>query len=80
MCTDTVKAHGGQVDDEARQRREAAIHAAAYALLAEHGYGGTSMLRVARAARASNETLYRWYGGKDGLFTAMVRAAFSSMP
>lgn len=61
------------MDEDARQRREAAIHAAAYRLLAAHGYGGTSMLRVARAAQASNETLYRWYGDKDGLFTAMVR-------
>lgn len=59
--------------ETARQRREAAIHTAAYDLLAQHGYGGTSMLRVARAAQASNETLYRWYGDKDGLFTAMVR-------
>jgi len=61
------------MNDTARQKREAAIHAAAYELLAGHGYGGTSMLRVARAAQASNETLYRWYGDKDGLFTAMVR-------
>ncbi|MDQ1850076.1 TetR/AcrR family transcriptional regulator [Gemmobacter fulvus] len=61
------------MDDKTRQRREATIHAAAYALLAQHGYGGTSMLRIARAAHASNETLYRWYGDKDGLFTAMAR-------
>ena len=60
--------------DSTRHQREAEIHAAAYALLAQHGYGGTSMLRVAKAAKASNETLYRWYGDKDGLFTAMVRA------
>lgn len=61
------------MDEETRQRRETAIFEAAYVLLAEHGYGGTSMLRVARAAKASNETLYRWYGDKDGLFSAMVR-------
>ena len=60
--------------DTQRSQREVAIHAAAYDLLARHGYGGTSMLRVAQAAKASNETLYRWYGDKDGLFTAMVRA------
>ncbi len=60
--------------DNSRQQRETEIYAAAYALLAQHGYGGTSMLRVAKAAKASNETLYRWYGDKDGLFTAMVRA------
>lgn len=62
------------MDNNMRQRREAAIHDAAYSLLEKYGYGGTSMLRVARAAKASNETLYRWYGNKDGLFTAMVRA------
>ena len=32
------------------------------------------MLRIAKAAKASNETLYRWYGDKDGLFLEMVRA------
>lgn len=61
------------MDDTNRKRRAAAIYAAAYDLLAQFGYGGTSMLRIARAAQASNETLYRWYGDKDGLFTAMVR-------
>lgn len=62
------------MDDEARQKRQAGIHSAAYELLAQHGYGGTSMLRIAKAAKASNETLYRWYGDKDGLFLEMVRA------
>ncbi|MFV0475432.1 MAG: TetR/AcrR family transcriptional regulator [Pikeienuella sp.] len=59
--------------EEERQQRHEAISAAAYEQLARHGYGGASMLRIARAARASNETLYRWYGDKDGLFTAMAR-------
>lgn len=62
------------MNDDARRKRETAIFRAAYDLLALHGYAGTSMLRVAKAARASNETLYRWYGDKDGLFKAMVRA------
>lgn len=61
------------MDDDARRKRQAEIFRAAYDLLAEHGYGGASMLRIAKAAKASNETLYRWYGDKDGLFTAMVR-------
>lgn len=61
------------MDDRTKRQREVAIFAAAYAQLAEHGYGGASMLRIAKAAKASNETLYRWYGDKDGLFTAMVR-------
>ena len=59
--------------DEARTKRAEEIEAAAYRLLEERGYDGLSMQAVAKAAKASNETLYRWYGDKDGLFLAMVR-------
>lgn len=59
---------------EARAKREAEIHAAAARLVAERGYGATSMLTIAKAANASNETLYRWYGDKLGLFKSMVVA------
>ena len=52
--------------------RRAAIEAVAFELLRERGYDSTSMLAIARAANASNETLYRWYGNKQGLFTALV--------
>ena len=58
--------------DPDRAAREARIEAAAYAVLAERGYAGASMLTIARRARASNETLYRWYGDKTGLFAALV--------
>ena len=60
------------MNEREREKRHKAISKAAYALLARHGYSGTSMLRIAKAAKASNETLYRWYGNKDGLFKAMV--------
>lgn len=60
--------------DDKRQARMREIEAVAYELLAEQGYDGTSMLAVAKRARASNETLYRWYGDKKGLFASMVRA------
>ncbi len=61
------------MDSAARGKRESAIFNAAYDILSQHGYGGASMLRIAKAAKASNETLYRWYGDKDSLFKAMVR-------
>ncbi|WP_237352646.1 TetR family transcriptional regulator [Rhizobium leguminosarum] len=32
------------------------------------------MLDIAKAAKASNETLYRWYGDKNGLFQTMVES------
>lgn len=56
-----------------KQKRHQEISEAAYALLEKHGYGGTSMLSIAKAAGASNETLYRWYGDKQILFAAMVQ-------
>ncbi len=58
--------------DDKKQARQDTIIAAAYAVIAKHGYEGASMLRIAKAAKASNETLYRWYGDKTGLFEAMV--------
>lgn len=61
------------MSDSQKQARHQAITQAAYALLAEKGYGGTSMLAVAKAAKASNETMYKWYGDKQGLFETMVR-------
>ncbi|MGJ8609902.1 MAG: TetR/AcrR family transcriptional regulator [Octadecabacter sp.] len=57
---------------ENREKREAQIVEAAYELLEQKGFSGVSMLGVARAAKASNETLYRWYGDKQGLFMALV--------
>ena len=58
--------------DEKRSIRQQQIETAAYALLEKKGYGGTSMSGIAKQARASNETLYNWYGDKQGLFRALV--------
>lgn len=57
---------------ENRAERERQIADAAYAVLAEKGFAGLSMLAVAKRAKASNETLYRWYGDKIGLFRALI--------
>lgn len=58
--------------DDKKQERHAQIATAAYELLATKGYAGSSMLAVAKRAKASNETLYRWYGSKSGLFSALI--------
>lgn len=58
--------------EDRRAARRTQIEEAAYALLAERGLTGTSMLEIAKRARASNETLYRWYGDKQGLMAALV--------
>ena len=57
--------------DKRTARREQ-IETAAYELLRERGYAGTSMLAVAKRAKASNETLYNWYGDKVGLVRTLV--------
>ena len=57
---------------EKRSIRQQQIEAAAYKLLEIKGYGGTSMQGIAKQAKASNETLYNWYGDKQGLFHALV--------
>ena len=59
---------------EAREKKKAAIFEAAYSILQEKGYKGTSMLAVAKAAKASNETMYNWFGDKQGLLVAMIEA------
>ncbi|WP_136636313.1 TetR/AcrR family transcriptional regulator [Pseudooceanicola onchidii] len=59
--------------EDRRARRAAEIEDAAYAVLEAKGYDGLTMLAVAKAAKASNETLYRWYGDKSGLFEALIR-------
>lgn len=58
--------------DESKAERQREIEAVAYRLIRDRGYGGVSMLAIAKEAKASNETLYRWYGNKRGLLTAMV--------
>ena len=58
--------------EEKRSQRQQQIETAAYEVLEAKGYGGTSMQGIAKQARASNETLYNWYGDKQGLFQALV--------
>lgn len=60
--------------EDTKAARQAEIEKEAYKLLTERGYRGTSMLGIAKAAKASNETLYRWYGDKNGLFKTMVES------
>lgn len=57
---------------DARQARRDQIESAAYEVLESKGHAGLSVLAVAKAARASNETLYRWYGDKTGLIRALI--------
>ena len=48
--------------------------AAALEELIEHGYERVTMLGIASRAGSSKETLYRWFGSKEGLFAALIEA------
>jgi len=62
-----------------RLLRENRIEEAAYALLAERGFAGCSMLSVAKRAGSSNQTLYAWFGGKVGLMRWLVERNAASV-
>lgn len=59
---------------EKQAERRAQIEAAAFEVLEAVGYKKASMLQIARKAKASNETLYAWYGNKQGLFSSLISA------
>ncbi len=60
-----------QADPEATQRR---ILVAAGALFSEQGAGDTSMRQIASAAQVSLATLHYYFGGKQDLYRACIRA------
>lgn len=52
--------------------RQAAVLEAAFALLVEGGERALTTSGIARAANCSKESLYKWFGDRDGLLSAMV--------
>src|SRR5690606_27535707 len=63
-----IKQHG---EDEPTPRQGEVLDAV-LALLVE-GKDAVTMNAVARRASCSKETLYKWFGDRDGLMTATVR-------
>ena len=59
--------NGGEPTERQREVLDAAL-----ALLVEEG-DRVTMTSVARRASCSKETLYKWFGDRDGLLTATVR-------
>lgn len=63
---------GQPISDEVPSAREQEVLSVVLDLMVEEG-DGFSMASVARRASCSKETLYRWYGDRDGLLTATVQ-------
>ncbi|RDE08953.1 TetR/AcrR family transcriptional regulator [Pelagibacterium lacus] len=60
------------ISDDTLTDRQKDVLDAALALLV-HGGDGLTMTGVARRASCSKETLYKWFGDRDGLLTATVQ-------
>jgi AcrR family transcriptional regulator len=76
--TENVKSRRGyrstkRAEQVAQTRRD--ILATAGALFRERGYTGVSMPSIASEAGVAVETIYRAFGSKAGMFTAVVDAA-----
>lgn len=56
-----------------KDKRTDEILSAAMDILVEKGWSGASMVAIARRANASKETLYAWFGNRQGLFAALIR-------
>ena len=56
-----------------RAEREQAILDATLAELIEHGWEGVTMLAIARRVGSSKETLYSWFGNREGLLRALIQ-------
>ena len=61
-----------ETQDETLTERQQAVLDAVLALMVEQG-GELTMNAVARRASCSKESLYKWFGDRDGLLTATVR-------
>ncbi len=72
MATPTRSRRGRPRAGERAEREEQVI-AAALDELVDKGYDRVTMLAVASRAGASKETLYSWFGSKDGLFAAAIK-------
>ncbi|TKV76588.1 TetR/AcrR family transcriptional regulator [Rhizobium sp. AU243] len=70
LCTVIVKEVRMRNESRELRRREIVEHA--FAMLAREGYAAFSMQALAKVSRSSKETLYGWFGGKAGLYEAMV--------
>ena len=68
----TSRAEKPAYPEAAVTRRQAAVLEAALALLVEGGERALTTAGVARAANCSKESLYKWFGDRDGLLSAMV--------
>ena len=71
----------GRPPSGSQPQREAEILDAAMAALLDVGYERATTEAIARRAKASKQTLYTWFGDREGIFRALIeRNAESVLP
>lgn len=72
--TNIRKAHPqGRIPTAELARHEEECLETSSKLFRDHGFANVSVDMIARAARISPKTIYSRYGGKSGLFTAVIK-------
>jgi AcrR family transcriptional regulator len=72
-----ARARGGASRDP--ERTQAQILAAATAEFTAKGLGGARVDEIARRARVNKRMIYHYFGDKDGLYLAVLEAAYSGI-
>jgi len=72
MSTEKPARRRGRLPAAEREQRRVAVLEATEEALLEDGYDGVTMLAIAKRAGASKETLYSWFGSREGLFAALI--------
>lgn len=68
----TASSQRGRPRTGEREQRRLAVIDAAFEELVERGADNVTMLSIARRAGASKETLYSWFGSREGLLAEMI--------
>ena len=72
LSPETAEDTAAEQGDEPFSPRQTAVLEAALALLVEGGDKGFTTARLAKAANCSKESLYKWFGDRNGLLAAMI--------
>ena len=72
--TENAPTRRGRLPAQERARREREVLDAAMRVVVEQGPAAATMQAIAEEAHASKETLYSWFGDRDALIAAVIRA------
>lgn len=72
LAPETIDDAPAESGEEEFGPRQTDVLDVALALLVEGGDKGFTTARLARAASCSKESLYKWFGDRDGLLAAMI--------